>query len=775
MASIKAGILNSQTTPEPIDPDLKIYGVDGLPTKSEHMPTLNVVRTDNAVGMTPADFHNVFPFNEIVNENVPTFVEYGHWDEKNNTFDNQSQMVSKLSDATTVFYEHLFGGIGGAKSAYQWYGNASYCRIYIKDPNNRYKYVIASGTKFGKPIDFEICFYEMDNMDAYLQEMMYEMDTSYVYPVVRYGFSFLFVPSTAVCGYIYHDGTEWVRTVESISLENSYLQMMDNIIPKHEITTSSTFKTLNDNKYWQYNGGTSYTIADFDEIPIPQTPTKRIPKFYVKRGMNLDGTWYEKISKTKHDETWLCHKAFISADDGLEKPYIYLASEIVTSSYRDLREDRGNFKVYGETEYDMFETLFRIAYGSWMSTYSEEDENGTMWIIADLKEFGIEYLDCVLRVDTKYEEGLGTSVDGVGFGRPFAFHNGMNMRVSEISTFRNVKGENGNSLSVPSEAPADGAMYHFNEIEISGNDIFKYVDILSENDDPNPVIRQSTNPDIGPDNFGYAEYQRLSNNLDQMLPVDVKTVLFDIPLTLAASNQEMGGMYVDLYVGTNGQLQALYDACVNETIPLQINDPCYVNDDSTLYYGDVSGDIGFPIPLYNFGPFNPAFNTSFIIGDLTPLGMGLGLVLAKIVNISIPNNNIVISYKTGETLVGLRDIEYYMRSGSFWPMIYNLRPNASLTLKEDEFNPSLMELHTYTKTSNRQWDYWGHSTYGQQQPNDVGIGTGILGFLSYFVGMTWVINLAPLNELLRIKFLNAQYYQYDVLLYPVKTRLVMLP
>ena len=35
---------------------------------------------------------------------------------------------------------------------------------------------------------------------------------------------------------------------------------------------------------------------------------------------------------------------------GLKKPYIYLASEIVTSTYRDLREDRGN-KVYGgETE-----------------------------------------------------------------------------------------------------------------------------------------------------------------------------------------------------------------------------------------------------------------------------------------------------------------------------------------------------------------------------------------------------------------------------------------
>ena len=31
-----------------------------------------------------------------------------------------------------------------------------------------------------------------------------------------------------------------------------------------------------------------------------------------------------------------------------------------------------------------------------------------------------------------------------------------------------------------------------------------------------------------------------------------------------------------------------------------------------------------------------------MIGDLTPLEMGLGLVLVKIANVSIPNNNIVI-------------------------------------------------------------------------------------------------------------------------------------
>ena len=126
---------------------------------------------------------------------------------------------------------------------------------------------------------------------------------------------------------------------------------------------------------------------------------------------------------------------------------------------------------------------------------------------------------------------------------------------------------------------------------------------------------------------------------------DSETVLFDIPLALAAPNQEMGGMTIDLYVGTDGQLQALYDACANETIPPPIDsntcDVYYVNDVATFYAGDVSGDIDFPIPLYNFGTFG-VDDASFLIGDLTPLSMGLGLVLAKIVNVSIPNNNIVI-------------------------------------------------------------------------------------------------------------------------------------
>ena len=132
---------------------------------------------------------------------------------------------------------------------------------------------------------------------------------------------------------------------------------------------------------------------------------------------------------------------------------------------------------------------------------------------------------------------------------------------------------------------------------------------------------------------------------------DSETVLFDIPLALAAPNQEMGGMTIDLYVGTNGQLQALYDACANETIRPPIDSDTvgnyYVNNVATYYVGDISGSVGFPIPLYNFGIFGANDNTSFLIGDLTPLSMGLGLVLAKIVDVPIPNNNIVIQQGFG--------------------------------------------------------------------------------------------------------------------------------
>jgi hypothetical protein len=158
---------------------------------------------------------------------------------------------------------------------------------------------------------------------------------------------------------------------------------------------------------------------------------------------------------------------------------------------------------------------------------------------------------------------------------------------------------------------------------------------------------------VGDEYFYYSKaYYTITNNSTLFSNAwqdmeDSETVLFDIPLTLAASNQDMGqGIIADLYVGTDGQLQALYDACVNETIPPPIDsdtrDVYYVNNVATYYAGDVSGDVGFPIPLYMFGYFSIDDSVSFIIGDLTPLQMGLGLILAKIATVPIPNNNIVI-------------------------------------------------------------------------------------------------------------------------------------
>ena len=142
-------------------------------------------------------------------------------------------------------------------------------------------------------------------------------------------------------------------------------------------------------------------------------------------------------------------------------------------------------------------------------------------------------------------------------------------------------------------------------------------------------------PSVDPNEMSYfdyagniygAKYSLLANAWQDMK--DSETVLFDIPLALAAPNQEMGGWTIDLYVGTNGQLQALYDACVNETIRPPIDsktyDVYYVNNVATYYMGDISGMVGFPIPLYSFGLFG-VNDASFVIGDLTPLEMGLVL------------------------------------------------------------------------------------------------------------------------------------------------------
>ena len=122
-------------------------------------------------------------------------------------------------------------------------------------------------------------------------------------------------------------------------------------------------------------------------------------------------------------------------------------------------------------------------------------------------------------------------------------------------------------------------------------------------------------------------------------------VLFEIPLMLVAPNQNLAGMELDLYVGTDSALTDFYNLVVSG----EFDGPTktiIVNKSLIRSQGDVSSDVGIPFPVYAFGPFlddsSPAVIDQFFIADLTPLGMGLGIALGKLTGVVIPDNSITI-------------------------------------------------------------------------------------------------------------------------------------
>lgn len=212
---------------------------------------------------------------------------------------------------------------------------------------------------------------------------------------------------------------------------------------------------------------------------------------------------------------------------------------------------------------------------------------------------------------------------------------------------------------------------------------------------------------------------------------DSKTVLFDIPLELVAPNQDIGGFIVDLYVGTDDQLQALYDACASGAIrpPIDLGnyDTYYVNNVATFYAGDVSGEVSFPIPLYCFGNFlNYEDNTAFLIGDLTPLSMGLGLVLIKNDSVSIPNNNIVIQ----------QGFEFENDGGI-------IIPNSVTSIGEYAFynwksnNQPLVIPNSVTSIGESAFQNWESNNQPLVIPNSV-------SYIDFYAFSNWTSNNQPL-------------------------------
>ena len=121
-------------------------------------------------------------------------------------------------------------------------------------------------------------------------------------------------------------------------------------------------------------------------------------------------------------------------------------------------------------------------------------------------------------------------------------------------------------------------------------------------------------------------------------------VLFEIPLMLAVANQSLGGKNLDLYVGTNSALTTFYNLVASGEFPA--NYAIIINKSVLRYQGDISSAVGMPFPVYAFGLFlvdsSPAVIDQFMLSDLTPLDMGLGIVLGKLTGVVIPDNSITV-------------------------------------------------------------------------------------------------------------------------------------
>ena len=168
-------------------------------------------------------------------------------------------------------------------------------------------------------------------------------------------------------------------------------------------------------------------------------------------------------------------------------------------------------------------------------------------------------------------------------------------------------------------------------------------------------------------------------------------VLFEIPLMLVAPNQNMGGKDLDLYVGTDSALTELYNLVAGGEFPADY--AIIINKSVLQYTGDISSDVGMPFPVYAFGFFfddsSPTIIDEFMLADLTPLGMGLGIALGKVTGTVIPNNSITVrrgfeSYEAGLIIpemieiVGMGAFSYFnnIDSNSKMTVPYIIGPNV---------------------------------------------------------------------------------------------------